>query len=329
MYTRLRDAKQEERIEASAETIAIAGAGSIGTAWSMVFAIAGHRVALHDHDASRETAAFAFIRQRLTEMARTMGLSEDIAAITGRVGFHPHLAAAVAGASFVIECIVEDIGAKRKLVSALETLVASDTIIASSSSFIPASEWSRGSGLASRCLVLHPGNPPYLIRVVEVVPSPDTACAVVERAQRLMQAVGMVPIHLRKEIEGFVFNRLQGALLREAYALVRDGVTTADEIDCLVRDGLGLRWSVAGPFETVDLNTRGGIAAHAQRMLPAYRRMAEERGETALAWTPEAIATVVAERRNALPLEQWDARVHWRDRELMRLLAHRAQRKPI
>ena len=101
------------------------------------------------------------------------------------------------------------------------------------------------------------------------------------------------------------------------------------EIDHLVRDGLGLRWSVIGPFETADLNTRGGIAVHAERMLPAYRRMGEERGETRAAWTPETIAAVVNERRNSLPLEDWNERVAWRDRELMKLMAARACRKPV
>lgn len=284
---------------------------------------------LQDQDPAREAAALADIRQRLGDVDQIMGLQEDVATLLSRIRFRTGLGDAVADASIVIECIVEDIDAKQKLLQQLEPLVGPQTIIASSSSFIKASDWSRGSTLASHCLVLHPGNPPYLIRVVEVVPSPETLGTVVERAETLMRAVGMTPIHLAKEIEGFVFNRLQGAMLREAYALVRDGVVTATEIDELVRDGLGLRWSVVGPFETVDLNTRGGIAVHAQRMLPAYRRMGAERGETAAAWTPETIATVVAERRAALPLEQWSARVAWRDREMMALLSHRAKRKPV
>jgi 3-hydroxyacyl-CoA dehydrogenase len=126
-------------------------------------------------------------------------------------------------------------------------------------------------------------------------------------------------VSLRREIDGFVFNRLQGALLREAYCLVRDGVASTADIDRLVRDGLGLRWSVIGPFETVDLNTRGGIAAHALRMGPAYLRMGQERGQND-PWTDELVAQVTAERRAALPLESWEERVAWRDRALMALL---------
>ena len=115
------------------------------------------------------------------------------------------------------------------------------------------------------------------------------------------------------ELEGFVFNRLQGAMLREAYALVRDGVASVADIDRIVSDGLGRRWSVIGPFETVDLNVRGGIAAHAQRMGPAYARMGAERGDRST-WTDELVARVAAERRAVLPLDRWDARVEWRDR---------------
>jgi 3-hydroxyacyl-CoA dehydrogenase len=133
-----------------------------------------------------------------------------------------------------------------------------------------------------------------------------------------MASSGMSPVVVRREVEGFVFNRLQGALLREAYCLVRDGVASVEDVDRVVRDGLGRRWSVIGPFETVDLNTRGGIAAHAQRLGPAYARMGAERGQVD-PWTEELVAQVVRERRARLPLAEWDDRVAWRDRALAAL----------
>jgi 3-hydroxyacyl-CoA dehydrogenase len=132
----------------------------------------------------------------------------------------------------------------------------------------------------------------------------------------------MQPIVVRKEIEGFVFNRLQGALLREAYCLVRDGVASVEEVDRVVRNGLGPRWSIIGPFETADLNTRGGIASHAEKMGPAYARMGAERGQHD-PWTPDLVAEVTAARRALLPLEEWEERVAWRDRKLMTLMRHR------
>jgi 3-hydroxyacyl-CoA dehydrogenase len=121
---------------------------------------------------------------------------------------------------------------------------------------------------------------------------------------------------VRTEVEGFVFNRLQGALLREAYCLVRDGVVDVADIDEIVRSGLGRRWSIIGPFETADLNTRGGIASHAEKMGPAYERMGAERGQHD-PWTAELVAEVAAQRRRILPLEEWEQRVEWRDAQLL------------
>ena len=158
--------------------------------------------------------------------------------------------------------------------------------------------------------------------MIEIVPAPFTAPDVTQRTLQLFRDAGLQPVLVSKEVEGFVFNRLQGAVLREAYCLVRDGVATVEDIDKVMRDGLGLRWSVIGPFETVDLNTRGGIRSHAQKMGPAYERMGAERGQHD-PWTPELVDTVAAARRAAVPLEQWEERVAWRDRALMALARHR------
>ena len=137
-----------------------------------------------------------------------------------------------------------------------------------------------------------------------------------------MTAVGMTPIVLRKETKGFVFNRLQGALLNEAYSLVQDGVASVEDIDMIVKDGLGLRWSIVGPFETVDLNTRGGIRKHAERMGAAYEQIGAERG-TSTSWGPALIDLVESERRSKLPLSMWEERVRWRDRAMMAILVAR------
>jgi 3-hydroxyacyl-CoA dehydrogenase len=220
--------------------------------------------------------------------------------------------------------VPERLELKRELFGVLDRLAPAGCAIASSSSFIPASRFAADLPGRERCLVVHPGNPPYLLRVAEVVPAPFTAPAVVERVERLLRSADLAPVRVGREDEGFVFNRLQGALLREAYRLVRDGAATVDEVDRLVRDGLGLRWSVVGPFETVDLNTRGGIGAHAERMGPAYARMGAERGEGDNPWgDPVLVAHVTAERRAALNLRDWPDRVAWRDRELMALLRRR------
>jgi 3-hydroxyacyl-CoA dehydrogenase len=155
-----------------------------------------------------------------------------------------------------------------------------------------------------------------LLPVIEIVPAPFTNVKHVDRALALYTEAGLTPVRLQKEIEGFVFNRLQGALLREAYCLVRDGITSVADIDKVVSQGLGLRWTFMGPFETVDLNTRGGIGSHALKMGPAYARMGAERGQHD-PWTADLVAKVEAERRALVPLENWEERVAWRDRALM------------
>lgn len=141
-------------------------------------------------------------------------------------------------------------------------------------------------------------------------------------AESIYATAGLTPVRIRQEIEGFVFNRLQGAVLREAYALVRDGVVDPDGLDALVREGLGLRWAVVGPFATSDLNVRGGIRAHVQRMGDAYQRMGSDRDHGDV-WTEDTIAEVEAARRREIPLSSWDEAVANRDVGLMQLLKSR------
>jgi 3-hydroxyacyl-CoA dehydrogenase len=170
----------------------------------------------------------------------------------------------------------------------------------------------------ARCLVVHPGNPPHLVKIAEVVPADFTDPAIVTRVIDFLTAAGMVPVLIRKEVEGFVFNRLQGAVLREAYCLVRDGVISVEDLDRVMREGPGPRWAFIGPFETTDINTRGGIEVHAKRMGGVYARLGAERGQND-PWTDELIAKVTAERRALLPLDDWESRARWRDRRLMGL----------
>ncbi len=299
--------------------VAILGAGSIGVAFAVVFARAGAGVRLFDPEPAARAAAPAAVARRLADLRNAGLLDEPPDRVLARVGVVATLAAAVAAADYVQECAPERLDLKRALLAAADAAAPPATVIASASSFMPASETCGHLPGRQRALVAHPGNPPFLIPVVEIVPAPFTGEETVRRAVAVLAAAGLAPVRLRREIHGFVFNRLQGALLREAYRLVRDGVATVADIDTVVRDGLGLRWAVTGPFETADLNTRGGIAAHAERMGPHYARMGAERGESD-SWTADLVKGVVAERRRHLPLDRWEERVAWRDRRLMRLV---------
>ncbi len=300
--------------------VAIAGAGSIGVAFAVLFAGAGFAVRVWDAFPEAFERARGELAERL-ELLATHGLLGDQSprTIADRVSFEADLGTAVADVELVQECAPERLELKRELfASVAEAAPASAVLASSSSAIVPSSIAGDDPALTARVIVAHPGNPPYLLSVIELVPTPATDPELLERAAELYRAAGLRPVFVRKEVEGFLFNRLQGAVLREAYALVRDGVATVDDIDEVVRSGLGRRWSFIGPFETVDLNTRGGLESHAEKMGPAYERMGAERGQHD-PWTPDLVATAVAQRRAVLPLESWPDRVRWRDEQLMRL----------
>ena len=311
----------------AARPIAIIGAGSIGLAWAIVFARAKFPVRLFDPSADQRARAKSAIAERLVRLQHYGLLDEVPDALLARVAVCESQGNALAGALYIQENAPEDLALKRQLMARLDTLADPDAALASSTSTIPASQWASELPGRQRCLNVHPGNPPYLLPVVELIPAPFTDAKIVDSVRDLMIAVGQKPILVAKEVEGFVFNRLQGAVLREAYCLVRDGVASVEDIDTVMREGLGLRWSFMGPFETVDLNTNGGIAVHAARLGPAYARMGKERGQDD-PWTPDLVAKVLAQRRARMPPEKWAERGLWRDEMLMKLRALRAEDDP-
>jgi 3-hydroxyacyl-CoA dehydrogenase len=304
--------------DARPERIAIIGSGTIGAGWAIVFAGAGFTVTLNDVAGEQLAKAETLIEERLAELASYSLLGDEPAHIAARIRYEPGLRLAVADADLVIEAAPEILDFKRDLFARLTKATQSHTVLASSSSALTASAIAVDLPDRHRCLVAHPGNPPYLLPIVELVPAEFTAPHTMASAQTIFSAAGMSVVTLNREVEGFVFNRLQGAVLREAYCLVRDGVVSVDDLDKIVRDGLGMRYAFIGPFETSDLNVRGGIAAHAVRMAAAYERMGAERGQHD-PWTPDLVDKVAAQRRERLPLEGWEDRVAWRDKRLMAL----------
>ncbi|MBC8118903.1 MAG: 3-hydroxyacyl-CoA dehydrogenase, partial [Burkholderiaceae bacterium] len=199
-----------------------------------------------------------------------------------------------------------------------------DAILASSTSAIVASLFTAELGGKARCLVVHPVNPPHLVPVVELCGAPWTSEATLERARAVMDSVGQVPIIVRREIDGFVLNRLQGALLSEAMRLVADGVVSPDDLDKTMRDGLGMRWSFMGPFETIELNAPGGVADYCARYSGFYRRLATDPA-TPSVWEGNSAARVADALGAPLSAAERDQRTAWRDRRLLALRRHRLE----
>jgi 3-hydroxyacyl-CoA dehydrogenase len=304
--------------ELAGTRIAVVGGGSIGVAWAVVFARAGATVAVFEPDIERRAAVRSDLDGRLERLARGGLLDESVSDVTARVKLADTPDAVVDGVVHVQECAPERLELKRALFALLDAAATPDAVLASSSSTLTASLFAGDLDGRGRCLVAHPGNPPYLLPIVELVPAPFTDANVVERTRSLFAAAAMSPVVVAREIEGFVFNRLQGAVLREAYCLVRDGVASVEDVDRIVRDGPGRRWALMGPFETAELNTRGGIESHAEKLGPAYARMGAERGEDN-PFTPELVAHVAAELHRRLSPERRDERVAWRDEALIEL----------
>lgn len=191
-------------------------------------------------------------------------------------------------------------------------------LLASSSSALTPSRYADGRAARNHILGAHPANPPYLLPLIELIPSAHTDPGIIGRSPQTYNRAGLSPVQVPVEIEGFITNRLHRAALREAYCLVRDGVASVEDIDTLMRTLLGAPWSFIGPFETVDLNTPGGITEHARRLGPSSLRVGECRGKHE-EWTAELVAEVNRQRRRRFPLSQWLDRVHWRDARLMEL----------
>jgi L-gulonate 3-dehydrogenase len=296
--------------------VGLVGSGSIGVSWAIAFATAGNDVNLFDSDSQRLDAAATEIYARLGLLSSEGLGKEDPKEIFKRIQFFDEIAKAVSDSEYVQESVPEDLSIKQEVFADLDRITSPETILASSSSAIVCSRFAKDLPGRNRCLVVHPANPPYLLRVAELVPAPFTDASVVERASKILEFAGMTPVLVRREIEGFVFNRLQGALLREAYCLVRDGVVSANDLDDLVREGLGRRWAVLGPFATADLNVRGGLEKHAARMGESYARMGAERGQHD-PWTPDLVKSVADEIHSELVADEWDENVVRRDLSLM------------
>jgi 3-hydroxyacyl-CoA dehydrogenase len=306
-------------------TAAIVGAGLIGCSWANVFARAAWNVRVWDPAAAQRASAHRRVVESLDELARH-GLVSDAAAAAARVTVHDTLDEAVRAADFVQESGPETLAVKRDTFAQLDAIAPPHAVLASSTSAIVASQFTGELAGRARCLVAHPVNPPHLAPVVEICGAPWTSAQTRSRALEVFRSIGQVPIDVKREIDGFVLNRLQAALLTEAFRLVQEGYVSPQDLDHTVSDGLGLRWSFMGPFETIELNAPGGIADYCRRYTPWFRRYVGDLPppsvwddaawqRAAAAWGPAPGADTVADKSR------------WRDQRLAALVAHKRAQK--
>lgn len=302
--------------------VAIVGAGLVGAGWAIAFARAGLSVRIYDANAEIAAKAIPWAADQLAALHRHGLLDESPDIVIRRLSLAPTLDAALDGVAYVQESVLERVDVKRTLLESIDACADDTVIIGSSSSGIQASLFANDLRISPRVLIAHPVNPPYLVPVVEIVPSTQTSSETIAFTDRLMRGIGQSVVHVKKEIQGFVLNRLQAALLREAWALQRDGIASCEDIDKTVRDGLGWRWSFMGPFETIDLNAPGGVADYARRLGPLYHEIIASRDGDG-PWDADLIASVEVDRRQHLSADDLASRRDWRDEQLMAFAVQR------
>lgn len=281
--------------------IAVVGAGLMGHGIAQVFALSGHDVAIHDP----VPESLASVRARIAANLRDLG--DDVTAVE-RVTPNASLAETVRDADFVVEAALEDLPLKQKLFAEIEAAARPGAILASNTSVIPITAIMQGLRDRSRALGTHWWNPPYLVPLVEVIGTEWTAPAVIEQTMALHVSVGKTPVHVKKDVPGFVGNRLQHALWREAISLVENGICDAETVDTVIKASFGRRLAVLGPIENADLvGTDLTLAIH-KTVLPHIERstapspyleelvaggkLGMKSGEGFRSWTPEQQAAL-------------------------------------
>ncbi|CAH1689199.1 3-hydroxyacyl-CoA dehydrogenase [Hyphomicrobiales bacterium] len=303
--------------------VAIIGSGFIGRGWAIAYARCGYEVRMWDPQENALATAKGYITSILPDLAKADLLNGwDANAISRRIVAVSTLEEAVDGVCHVQENAPEVLDLKIALFTNLDRHAPADAVIASSTSSLLPSAFTESLKGRARCVVAHPVNPPHLIRLVEIVPASWTSDETVSRTVDLMQSLGQQPVLVKREIDGFLLNRLQAAVLDECFRLVDGGYASAEDVDACIRDGLASRWIFMGPFETIDLNAPGGVRDYVERYQAMFRRMTDTMRKSA-DWGGAALETIEAERRGALPFASLNTRHIWRDRNLIEVAKFR------
>lgn len=304
---------------------AILGSGVIGGSWAIVYARAGCDVAIYERSDSFRASAMDRLRDSLQSSLSLLAAADTVEDVLGRITLHDSLEAAVAGAEFVHECIEEKLDSKKAIFAKLDVHAPQTAILATTTSSFPVSHFAQDLPCRERCIVVHPATPPHLLPVTELCPAPFTADWVMAQTTGFMRDCGQTPVHIKKEVEGFVLNRMQAALVVEMLTLLRDGLIDPRDIDAIISQGFGLRWAFLGPLEGVDLNAPGGIRQYLERYGFLFSDRARDYGLGEVL-PPETVDALEAYARSRIPLEALPEKVAWRDQSILALRALKAER---
>lgn len=274
-------------------SVALIGAGVIGRGWIRVFAAHDVEVRLHDRDPEQLRRTLEWLdRDLAADVAEGLVSADERAATLEHVRGEADLAAALAGTDYVQESAPEKLELKQELFAELDRLADPETILASSTSALDIAEIAQGLPGARRCLMAHPFNPPHLMPVVEMLGTPQTDPGVLERACGYLAACGQIPVRMNRYVKGFLGNRIQAAMVREALHLVESGVADATAVDAVIRDALALRWATIGNFGANHANADEGIAEYFARYGDSYRTLFADLDSSAPRFDPEVLRQI-------------------------------------
>ena len=299
------------------KNVGVIGGGLIGASWAAIFSKSGFNVFVYDPYPdvfdTYESRVTSFLEE-LKTIDETINVEESLNRINANVTIED----LCSNVEYIQESAPEILSVKQELFAKLDNLAPEEVVIGSSSSAMPISSITQNLKGQHRCIITHPANPPHLIPCVEICPGENTSNRTIEKTKEIFTASGASIVNVKKEIDGFILNRLQGALLNEAMRLYSDGYASSDEIDATIRDGLGLRWAFMGPFETIDLNAPGGIKDYISRYGPIFVEMAKNQTKIP-DWSEEAGKKLELERRKILGHEELEDRAKNRNQLLKTL----------
>ena len=299
------------------KNIGVIGGGLIGASWAAIFSKSGFNVFVYDPYPdvfdTYESRVTSFLEE-LKTIDETINVEESLNRINANVTIED----LCSNVEYIQESAPEILSVKQELFAKLDNLAPEEVVIGSSSSAMPISSITQNLKGQHRCIITHPANPPHLIPCVEICPGENTSNKTIEKTKEIFTASGASIVNVKKEIDGFILNRLQGALLNEAMRLYSDGYASSDEIDATIRDGLGLRWAFMGPFETIDLNAPGGIKDYISRYGPIFVEMAKNQTKIP-DWSEEAGKKLELERRKILSHDKLQDRAKKRNQLLKSL----------
>ncbi|KAL4232929.1 Crystallin [Mactra antiquata] len=304
---------------AKREKVGIIGSGLIGRSWSMLFAAADYDVCLYDIDEKQLSGAVQDIQKQLALLDKQGLLRGQLSADQQfkNISTTSDLSQCVENADYIQECVPERIELKTAVYSRIDPIIKDTCILASSASALLPSKLAANIQHKNRFIVVHPTNPPFYAPLVELVPSPWADSDIVPTTKSIMEKIRQVPVILKKEIDGFVLNRIQYAIFKESWRLIKDGVISVEGLDKVMSAGLGRRYAFMGPIETAYLNA-DGMYSYAERyaemiqgIMATFREPDQFGGET--------LDQIQAEMEQLVPMDTLQERRKWRDRRLAAL----------